>query len=772
MAKNQETTKNTIYTYLKSNGFDPQLKTTGNDDVDVMDKTDVIQFQFKLDDVNYGTASLSLDNEGVLKIYNSDKIANSPKQSKHGGKTWNQVIQDLRQMTFGKVKSFELDDMDNLGYDMAKRDHLKKIEEGYYPMGKKASYSDNVPECKIIIKHNRNIEEGEQRYRNIHQIFIENVMGERFLAPTTKPGLARVYARHIAEGGKVNDERWNHINSLCEEYSKMAGFVRATRNNQFNEDTQRLVEAGVNHYMSLRESLHKLAGKRGYNTYFESWSAPLMEGEGDEDLSEMFVNSSLDPRIESVIPILNRLNKNISENQEIKQVTELEEWADSVSEGGFEPHTAKFGKRILGHGKDWDEPMGHANIEIKINDRTWKIFPGAGPEGSQEWFDQKQKMRQMCKRKTESTGKEWKMYITGARPTAEGVAEGDVVAFKRPVSQPKTNQQPQNYHAALELASDWFWLEQGPMAHEMGTAKERKMQRLAAQKLVALKKLGYSVDWPLDDDDFYGVDLTYTPTKQTWRIDADNLGESMQGVAEMDIQQPNGRIKSDGTRSHSTYGSRDGHNITGPESTGKATTPKKVIKKGTDILDRAFKDADKKGVAEAEFEPHTAKFGKQVLGHGKDWDENPVGPAKWYKVYVSDGKEWSKKAIFDHEMAAQRFIHQQVLAQNPNARVGIVDYTMKPGSQPRIVKGMNEQDPNDPNWSQKYSKDVHENTDYATQVNSLLNEMGAGSIASAPGIMTNPAKTGSLFGGSYTQKNSPFKKKSTKKESMIKRDGL
>jgi len=354
----------------------------------------------------------------------------------------------------------------------------------------------------------------------------------------------------------------------------------------------------------------------------------------------------------------------------------------------------------------------------------------------------------------------------------QGVAEGDVVAFKRPVSQPKTNQQPQNYHAALELAGDWFWLEQGPMAHEMGTAKERKMQRLAAQKLVALKKLGYSVDWPLDDDDFYGVDLTYTPTKQTWRIDADNLGESMQGVAEMDSQPPQGRIKSDGTRSHSTYGSRDGHNITGPESTGKATTPKKVIKKGTDILDRAFKDADKKGVAEAEFEPHTAKFGKQVLGHGKDWDENPVGPAKWYKVYVSDGKEWSKKATFDHEMAAQRFIHQQVLAQNPNARVGIVDYTMKPGSQPRIVKGMNEQDPNDPNWSQKYSKDVHENTDYATQVNSLLNEMGAGSIASAPGIMTNPAKTGSLFGGSYTQKNSPFKKKSTKKESMIKRDGL
>jgi len=337
MAKNQEKTKNDIYNYLKSNGYEPVYKSTNGKEVSVPEEAEVIQFQFKLDGRNYGTAGISLDNEGKLKIYYSDKIENSPTTSDHGEITWNQLIPNIRQMIFGKVKSFELDDMDNLEYDMAKREHSKKLEEGYHPMGKKASYNDNIPECKIIIKHNRNIEEGEQRYRNIHQIFIENQLGERFLAPTQKPGLARVYARHIAEGGKVNDDKWNHITSLCEEYSKMAGFVRATRNGQFNEDTQRLVSAGVEHYLSLRESLHKLAGKRGYNQYFESYTPTLMEGEEDESLSEMFINSSLDPRIESVIPILNRLNKNISENQEIKQVSELEEWADKVIEGdGFD----------------------------------------------------------------------------------------------------------------------------------------------------------------------------------------------------------------------------------------------------------------------------------------------------------------------------------------------------------------------------------------------------------------------------------------------------
>ena len=56
--------------------------------------------------------------------------------------------------------------------------------------------------------------------------------------------------------------------------------------------------------------------------------------------------------------------------------------------------------------------------------------------------------------------------------------------------------------------------------------------------------------------------------------------EEVEGLEEMD------------TQSHSTYGSRDGHNIKGPDLTAKSTTPKKVVAKGTDILNRAFKNAD------------------------------------------------------------------------------------------------------------------------------------------------------------------------------------
>ena len=208
----------------------------------------------------------------------------------------------------------------------------QQVSEGYYPMGKQGSYSDAVPTTKIIIQHSRRIEEGEQRYRNIAKIFVENSEGERFAVPTNKPGLARVYARHIAEGGTPYDERGKHITSLVEEYSKMSGFMRATKGKQFNESAQQLVTEAVNYYQSLRESLSKMTGHRGYSAYFESWTPALMEdGEEQEtNLNELFVQETLDPRIESVMPILGKLQRKLGN---IKQVDELAEWADNIIEG-------------------------------------------------------------------------------------------------------------------------------------------------------------------------------------------------------------------------------------------------------------------------------------------------------------------------------------------------------------------------------------------------------------------------------------------------------
>ena len=335
MPKNSESLNRSLFDLLHSRGYDPTMLDTSGKEIPTPEEAEVFQFDFIKDGENYGKVTISIDGAHKLIIYFNDKVADSEKEdSDSGDLSWYKLLNQLKRFAQSYQLSFELRNVDNLKHDMAKREYMKKkesIQEGYYPMGKKASYSDAVPNVKMVIQHNRQIEEGEQRYRNIARIFLENEQGERFLAPTTKPGIARVYARHIAEGGMPHDDRWNHIGSLCEEYQKMGAFVRATRNGQFNESTQRLVTEGINHYQQLRESLSKLAGHRGYNAYFESYTPPLMEDESSIDLSEMFMSSSLDPRIESVMPILAKLSKNITEMSEI---SELSEWADSLIEGG------------------------------------------------------------------------------------------------------------------------------------------------------------------------------------------------------------------------------------------------------------------------------------------------------------------------------------------------------------------------------------------------------------------------------------------------------
>lgn len=336
MPVKQDSINRDLYGMLKSRGYRPDMFTSAGKKVAIPDEAEAFQFDFVKDGENYGKVTVTVDGLHRLIIYYGDDVENSPKADSHDSESFTSLRQHLKRFAKNKQLGFELSDIDDLEADMAKRDHTQrdKLAEGYYPMGKMKSYSDNVPSTKIILQHSRQIEEGEQRYRNISKIFVENVHGERFLVPTTKPGLARVYARHIAEGGTPYDERGQHITNICEEYSKMAGFVRATKNKQYNESVQQLVTEGVNHYTKLRETLHKMAGKRGYREYFENYTPALMEDE-NVDLSEMFMQSSLDPRIESVMPILGKLSKNIGENK-IAQLDELAEWADNIIEGNNE----------------------------------------------------------------------------------------------------------------------------------------------------------------------------------------------------------------------------------------------------------------------------------------------------------------------------------------------------------------------------------------------------------------------------------------------------
>jgi hypothetical protein len=338
MPVKQESLNNQLEDEL--NKYSPVPMTSGGKEVDVADEADVFRFDFIKDGVNYGPVHVSIDGTSKMIIYYSKDVQDSPRGRSiegSGEESFDDLCKRLYRWAVGHQLRPQKVYSSKLGKDMAKREHTKKMNEGYYPIGKKVSYSDNIAETKIIIQHSRALEEGEQRFRNIARIFVENSAGEKFLLDTKMPGLARVHARNIAEGHTPYDERGKHISSMIKEYNTMAGFCRATKNNT-NESISHLVESGFQHYGHVRETLRKLSSKRGYKEYFESWTPTLNEEVVDSttDLAEMFLNSSLDPRIENALPFLSKFAQPV---MEMNEVVELEEWTNTIVDEALRPNT-------------------------------------------------------------------------------------------------------------------------------------------------------------------------------------------------------------------------------------------------------------------------------------------------------------------------------------------------------------------------------------------------------------------------------------------------
>ena len=321
-----------LYDLLRTKGYEPIPLDSKGKTSPFYPEADIFKFSFVKDGKKYGDVWATVDNALKLVLYYDDEVASSPTGDTAGaqvGDSWPSLLRHLKRWAQRRQLGFELKNKDHLVSDMQQREFMKKKErlgEGYYPMGKKASYNDAIPQVKIVIQHSKQLGEGEQRFRNVEKIFVENTEGERFAVPTKKPGLAKIYARHVAEGGTPYDERGRHLTTLIEEYSKMVGFMRATKSGEFTEAVQRVVEAGRDHFAMLRETLHKLISNRGYHNYFESWSPVLNEEQTDTGIATLFTKQQLDPRIESCIPILSKVAK----LDETKPVKELDAWADEV----------------------------------------------------------------------------------------------------------------------------------------------------------------------------------------------------------------------------------------------------------------------------------------------------------------------------------------------------------------------------------------------------------------------------------------------------------
>ena len=324
-----------LYDLLVTRDFDPKsLDAMGKPTVNPSE-ADLFSFNFKTENKEYGTVVVLVNGDNDLEVFYGDNLGKAMDSGDKGD--WYDFLAAIRNLAKRHLLTFSLNNMNKLKYQMKSMADLAEglVLEAWKGQGKNKSYNNQPGNAKVVIQHSRAIGEGEQRFRNIGALFVENAQGERFKMPFSSIGGAKAMARHVSEGGNPYDSFGQHISEIVNEINTLGKFIRASRGNQFAQNTDALgiVEDAVKHYADLKRKAKKMIGKRGYKEIFSGYN-PMEVTELDETIErvrEVFVNSAVDSRIEEALPILAKIKENTMREADI-----FEQWADGLMEGTWQ----------------------------------------------------------------------------------------------------------------------------------------------------------------------------------------------------------------------------------------------------------------------------------------------------------------------------------------------------------------------------------------------------------------------------------------------------
>ena len=280
---------------------------------------------------NYGTAVIVLGEEDDLQLFFGDNLGKSM-ENPEDKEAWFAFMKQLKDFaTRHNIGTFTPLDINQLKHTMAGMAAIKEgLFEGYYGT-KKVSYVGAATEARLVIRHNRMLGENDKRYRYVESLFIETADGERFKLPFVKLTGGRAMLEHVRQGGNPYDARGQHIKELVQEMNVLSRFNRASQQRVFEGATAELVESARGYYEQLQNNLRHMSSGRGYQQYFESWSPADIGSETQlvENIRQLFVEQTIDYRIEAAVPILARLQQ----GAKMKEVAVFENWINRLSEG-------------------------------------------------------------------------------------------------------------------------------------------------------------------------------------------------------------------------------------------------------------------------------------------------------------------------------------------------------------------------------------------------------------------------------------------------------
>ena len=317
------------------------------------EKARYFNFDFEVDGERLGNITISLIDESGMKIYFSKDMVDALKVSQAGKeeKVWYEFLRNLRMFAKRNQLTFDTRDITKSNLDlrdiqqssetggMLSKDDLHVSESRTYGTSR-SSYRECGP-TRIIIRHSDNIDEEKHgaRSRNIESVFVETHLGERFLLPEKNLHYAQAMARHVSEGGRLDDELGESITSMCREMKHMSHFVRRVKNRQFEDtETTDMAEAATAHYGELKNQLKQIGGRRGYSKFKETF-APANDVEEDVDvasLRERFVKKVYDEKFDEALPYVERAYRRQKSLKETPMAEEFSSWANEIAEGTWD----------------------------------------------------------------------------------------------------------------------------------------------------------------------------------------------------------------------------------------------------------------------------------------------------------------------------------------------------------------------------------------------------------------------------------------------------
>ena len=342
----QNTSGKQLADLLVSRGYEPEMLDSSGKAAVSAEDAEIFSFDFVTsNDTNHGTVVVMLGADNDLEVFSGDNVGRGMDSA---DKTeWYEFQHQLKNFATKNFMTFGSQNINKLKYSMQGQAALKEGLFESWNGTKNVSYNGGPDSVRLMIKHKRPMGVNEARFRQVESLFVETAEGERYKLPFRNLSGGRAMVEHVRQGGKPYDMRGAHIVNMVEEINVLSRFRRASKGQVFEGETANLVNETNAYYETMSRTLKGLASGRGYSKYFESWNPADITGQDViiEDIKTLFVQETIDSRIEQALPILARIQQ---QGNVMKEANIFEAWADRLMEGTWTiPNTPEQQQELI-----------------------------------------------------------------------------------------------------------------------------------------------------------------------------------------------------------------------------------------------------------------------------------------------------------------------------------------------------------------------------------------------------------------------------------------